>query len=413
MVENAEKEALQDILLARQPIFTREMTLYGYELLYRQNTSPDKASFPCGDAATSELILNNYTSVTQCSEHQRVPAFINITHNLFTSEHILPIPSQNVVLELLENITPGPDIIEAIGRYKKAGFKIALDDYPFTPEFEPLLAYADYIKVDVLEFNVRDIKEKLEHLRRFNALLLAEKVENDECYQECLQLGFHLFQGYFFEKPQIIRGKQLGQNKQAVLGLITKLYDENVNTDELTSMISQDAQLCYKLLRIINSAAYGLSRKIHSIKEAIVFLGLNHLKRWITMIALSDSAHSAPELIRTLLVRARMCELLAEKEGHRMDHDQYFTAGLLSGIDSVMGAHLEYLISILPLADNIKTAILEHNNDIGNALETVLNFEHGEWDHLASIDNPYQLNHCYLEAIQWCDQISAELYNGG
>ncbi len=397
-----------DILLARQPIFDRNMKLYGYELLYRQRSSDNKADFLCGDTATSLLLLNNYASLSQATEHHRVPAFINITENLIKGTELLPMHPDQVVLEILEDVIPDDTLINAIQRYKKQGFKIALDDYPFTPEFERLLQHADFIKVDVLAFELDQLAEKLEHLKNFDAQLLAEKVEDQATYVQCLKMGFHLFQGYFFQRPQIVRGKQLPSSKQLVMRLLSCLYDPNVNPDQIAELVSQDPQLSYRLLRIINSAAYSLPRKIHSMREAVVYLGLDSLKRWISLLAVSSSDDTPPELLRTLLIRGRCAELIA-KQMNQQPADHYFTTGLFSGIDSLLGADLNYLIEELPLANEIKQAILQYQGGLGEVLKSTIAFEQAQWDQLPTGVDHQVINQSYLDAIKWCDEITASL----
>ncbi len=397
-----------EVLLARQPIFDRNMSLYGYELLYRQQDSLEHANFLCGDTATSLLLLNNYASLPQSTEHHRVPAFINITENLIKSSDLLPVAPEKVVLEVLESVTPDHDLIEAIKRYKSLGFKIALDDYPFTEDFEKLLFLADFIKVDVMNTNLDEVQHKINHMKNFNAQLLAEKVEDHDCYVDCLKLGFHLFQGYFFEKPQIIRGKKLSANKQSVMQLMATLYDPKSEPAAIAQKIAQDAELSYRLLRIINSAAYGLTRKINSVKDAVVLLGLQKLKRWISLLALSSSDDTPPELIKTLLIRGRSCELLAEKL-QAGEQEQYFTTGLFSGIDSLLGADLDYLINELPLVNEIKEAILQYQGPQGMVLKAVIQFEHAQWESLNTQIDEQLINQCYFESIGWCEEVSSTL----
>lgn len=397
-----------DILLARQPIFDRNMKLYGYELLYRQRSEDNQANFLCGDTATSLLLLNNYASLSQATEHHRVPAFVNITENLIKSSELLPMKPDQVVLEVLEDVTPDDALIEAIQRYKQQGFKIALDDYPFTPDFERLLQHADFIKVDVLAFELEQLAAKLDHLKNFNAQLLAEKVEDQETYVQCLKMGFHLFQGYFFQRPQIVRGKQLPSSKQLVMRLLGCLYDPDVTPDQISSLVSQDPQLSYRLLRIINSAAYSLPRKIHSMREAVVYLGLDSLKRWISLLAVSSSDDTPPELLRTLLIRGRCGELIAQHL-NKQPADHYFTTGLFSGIDSLLGADLNYLIEELPLANEIKQAILQYQGELGEVLKATIAFEQAQWEQLPAAIDHQIINQSYFEAIQWCDEITASL----
>ncbi|MEE4245895.1 MAG: HDOD domain-containing protein [Kangiellaceae bacterium] len=394
-----------DVLLARQPIFDRNMSVYGYELLFRAGQNSDSAEFLCGDTATSLLLLNNYASLTQAKEHHRVPAFINVTENLLRAPDLLPVPPENVVLEVLEDVTPDQSLIDAITRYKQLGFKIALDDYPFTKEFEQLLEHADFIKIDVLNYDLALIQRKLDQMKNFDAQLLAEKVEDHESYVNCLKLGFHLFQGYFFERPQIVRGMQLPSNKQVIVQILSYLYDPEVAPEQVADQISLDAQLCYRLLKIINSAAYGLPRKIDSVKEAIIMLGLQQLKRWITLLAFSSDNDTPAELLRTLLVRARTCETLASKK-HESSPEAAFTVGLFSGIDALLGADLNYLLNELPLSDEIIEAITQYKGNLGEHLRTVITLERADWEQLPKSIDPIALNIAYCEAIKWCDELT-------
>ncbi len=397
-----------DILLARQPIFDRNLKLYGYELLYRQNSTSEHASFFCGDTATSLLLLNNYASLSQTTEHHRVPAFINVTENLIKSDEMLPLQPEKVVLEILEDVTPDAQLIAAIKKYKQQGFKIALDDYPFTDDFEPLLEHADFIKVDILSFDMATIAQKLDGLKNFNAQLLAEKVEDHQTYVQCLKLGFHLFQGYFFEKPQVVRGKKLESNKQMIMSILGYVYDPEADPKVIAEKVSHDAQLSYRLLRIINSAAYGLSKKVQSIQEAIVFLGLNQLKRWIALLAFSASDDTPPELLRTLLIRGRCCELVAMQQ-NQSSPEKFFTAGLFSGIDSLLGADLSFLINDLPLTAEVQQAILQYKGDIGEVLHSVIQFEHGRWENITYPVDAKVINQCYFKAIRWCEEMTSAI----
>ncbi len=399
-----------DVLLARQPIFDRNLKLYGYELLYRANDLANSASFLCGDNATSQLLLNNFASITQATEHHRITAFINITENLIKSPEVLPIESEKVVLEILEDVIPDKALITSVLRYKKKGFKIALDDFPFTPVFEPLLEHADYIKVDVQSFSLEQISEKIKPLKNLNALLLAEKIEDHSTYVECLKLGFHLFQGYFFERPQIVRGKQIPSSKQQVLQLLSTLYDANAKTELIAEKISFDPSLSYRLLKIINSSAYNLPRKINSIKEAVVLLGIKNLKRWATLLAFASSDEAPPELLRTLLIRGRCCELLA-KSNPAANSDEMFTVGLFSGIDAMLGADLNFLLEQLPLSEHITQAILQFQGYSGETLKSVIQFERAEWDSLDSTLDQALLNYTYFEAVKWCDEMCASFEN--
>jgi EAL and modified HD-GYP domain-containing signal transduction protein len=272
-------------------------------------------------------------------------------------------------------------------------------------EWLPLLELADVVKLDVRVYTTAALRALVASLRRYPVRLLAEKVETHAEFDLCREMGFHLFQGYFFCEPLIVRGTQASSSRLAILQLLQKLNDPDFSFQELAKLIGTDAVLVYKLLRYINSAFFARSRKVESIQQALVLLGERNVRLWLSLIALVQSAGENRELLLVSLVRARMCELLADRVGGAAEHEKYFLAGLLSSADALLRRPLDEVLASINLADELQAAILRHEGAIGRVLELVVDLERGELEALAPMGFPATaVNDSYLEAIEWARQ---------
>ncbi|RYG00220.1 MAG: HDOD domain-containing protein, partial [Chitinophagaceae bacterium] len=292
---------------------------------------------------------------------------------------------------------------------------IALDDFVLTPETESLIPYADIIKLDVLQLSTPDVLAHVKYLKPFGVKLLAEKVETYEMLEFCKSAGFDLFQGYFLARPQIITGRKMSDNKQSVLQLLSALQDPDVPVEKVEKMLARDTVLSFKLLRLVNSAAFGLARKVDSLKQAIMLLGLNKIKNWVNILAMSNLGDKPHELSVAALTRARMCELIANKFSGKTKTDGYFTVGLLSTLDAFMDTPLTTLLDSISLSKHINDAILNQLGSEGKVLEITTHYERGEWD---KIDWEYlkingisgeQLAQIYVETLEWVDKTINDL----
>ncbi len=306
---------MQNIFIGRQAIFDRKMATYAYELLYRENSSGG-ANVTDGEMASSCVMLNTFVEIGLENVVGSHLAFINLTRGFFTDEPYVPFEKNQVVLEILEDVEVDQRLVEAVAKLAAEGYCIALDDYEFEPHWDPLLPYVSIIKVEVPAVDRQCIKSQIQELRRHNVKLLAEKVETEEEHQFYLDLGFDLFQGYYFSRPQIIQGKRLAENQLVILQLLASLNDPTMTIDNLERVIAQDAALSYKILRHINSAAVALPRKLDRIGEAVVYLGLQQIRTWANLIALSRTGDKPQELLCSALVRAYMCEQLIVHSPH-------------------------------------------------------------------------------------------------
>src|SRR6185312_33850 len=206
---------------------------------------------------------------------------------------------------------------------------------------------ADIVKIDILAVGTVGAAEQVKPLRRFGVKLLAEKVETQAEFRVCRDIGFDLFQGYFFCRPEVLETRTLGANRLAMLQLVAALQDDRTELSRLETLILRDVALSYRLLRYMNSAFFGLRQRVDSVGRALALLGINNVRRWATMTILAGIEDKPQELIVTALVRARLCELLGPAMGQG-NGDQLFTLGLFSVIDALMDAPMADVLSSIP-----------------------------------------------------------------
>ncbi len=399
---------MQDIFIGRQPIYNRDVELHAYELLYRHNKNQNSANIVDHDRATAEVVLNAFLEFGLDHLVGDKLAFINLPRSFLVGDLPIPFTSEQVVLEVLENIVVDEQIIHAVQQLRQAGYSIALDDFVFHESLRPLVENSGIIKIDMMSLPREQIAKHVAALREYPVSLLAEKVENHDDFAFARALGFDYFQGYFFCRPNIVAGHTLSTNRLSLLRLLAALQQTNPDINSITELVSQDVALSYKLLRRLNSAAFGLSRPIESIHHALVFLGLKHIKQWIALIALSNVPDKPNELMVLGLTRARMCEQLARTgQGNGEVH---FTVGLFSVLDALLDTPMDELLRQLPLAEDLKQALLHHQGMAGRALSCAKAFERGEWEdaHYPSF-TPDHLTEAYLNAVMWADELQASL----
>ena len=376
-----------DVLMARQPIYDSAMHYYGCELLFRSNTSTAWADFSSGDQATSDILLNLCTSFASnfstCSGTKSANLFINFTRNLLLSKSFLPFDKDTLIVEVLEDMYIDDELIETIRELKRDGFRFALDDFTELASARRLIPYADIIKVDILQVAPSKLEQLVAELKQQPVILLAEKVEDEITFEHCKELGFTLFQGFFLERPKLGYGKKLRARSQNTLRLLSILYNEDVQIKEVAELVSQDAMLSFQLLRILNSPACRLPGTVESLLDAVVYLGLDEVKKWAIVMSIASSDNQYSEQLFELLVRARTTELCAIKL-RRTDAAKYFTAGLISGISALLKIEKNQLLEQLPLSEEINLALLHGLGPLGELLNIAIAIQHCEWDVMIS-----------------------------
>jgi EAL and modified HD-GYP domain-containing signal transduction protein len=398
-----ENSLLSNIFVARQPIFDAELNVYAYELLFRSGDT-DTAHVTDGNAASSQVMINAFLDIGIDAITDNHLSFINLTRDFIVGQLPLPLPPETVVLEILEDIEVDEELLNALKIFANQGYTIALDDYVFTADKTPLFDIIDIIKIDFLECDKDMLASEVKRLKMHGVKLLAEKVETQEEFELCKSLGFDYYQGYFISKPKVLCGQSLKPNRISLMKILAVMQNPDFNINELEELISQDVSISYKILRIINSALYNLQRKIESIRQAIVLLGLKTIREWLTVVMLTDIDDKPPELIFQCLQRAHMMQSLTEAAG--MNKDTGFTTGLFSSLDAIMDRPMDKVLDELPLAEEITQALLKREGKLGSLLEIVLHYERGEWQNINTdkfmVDD---LSKHYLESLSWTTEL--------
>jgi c-di-GMP phosphodiesterase len=395
---------MEHIFIGRQPILDRKGNLYAYELLHRR-PGAICATGNDGDRMSSDMLLNAVIEVGSeriCAAH---PAFINVTRNLLLNGCLDSLPSHRIGLEILESVAVDQELLDRLKALRRRGFKIALDDFVCLPERAPLLAHADIVKLDVLAMDDASLENHVALLKPSGVRLLAEKVESAAMYARAQALGFDLFQGYFFARPEIYKGQKIRPNHLVLVQLLARVNDPAITPQELAGIIKGDVSMSVTVLRWANSSFYGLDHTVQSVERAVVILGLYTIRNWVSLLVLARVGTAATELHTTILVRARTCELLAAAS-RRKNISAYFTVGLFSSLDVILRTDMQSALDHVPLSEEQKAALLTQSGELGAALKCVLAIESGDetaatFGSLSSAT----ITRCYFSATDWVDHL--------
>jgi len=387
----------EGFFMARQPIYDREMRLYGYELLYRSGSTGGAGQLD--ETAEIMSLANTLIEVGLDKLVGKSTAFVNVPARLLGAEELRLLPPGQVTLEILEDTPWSDEVHDAIEHLKMLGYRLALDDYIFEARHEPFLEHVEIVKVDIMGISHEELRARFPQMRRHGQIYLAEKVESHEEFEMCQMLGFDLYQGYFFAKPNTIKGNGIPANYSLLISLLAKLQEPDIQLDELESLIAGNVALCHKVLRLVNSASVGLSRPIESIKQAILFLGISRIRTVASLAIVTSMSGKPPELYALAMVRARFCEDVARSSGFDSP-DKHFTAGLLSILDALTDTPMAEVISELPLSTELAETLCgkSEGSQCARTLRSVLAFERGQFES----QNVLEMNpNTYLDAVRW------------
>lgn len=393
--------------LARQPILDGDQKLAAYELLYR---SSEANLFPEGteEVATCRVLQSALIQfgLDELSAEHRV--YINLGERALLQGSYRMLPQDRVMVELLEDVPPSPEVVRAVTGLKREGYSLALDDFTFREDYQALIRLADVIKVDLRETDRWNQARAVQALLDQGKQLLAEKVESHEEFRQARDLGYTRFQGYFFSRPQLLKARDITGNILYYTRLLEQVSRLDLDLDTLENTISSDLSLSWKLLRYINSAAMARRQQISSIRQAMLLLGEAQLRRWASVVAVSElnKGHSQ-ELLKLCLVRARFCETLYPllKTGAAMESEA-FLVGLLSGLDAMLDMEMGQALPVLNLGSHLNRALLEHEGPLSPVLELVLAWEQDDPERVASLCRTHRLDAgalpaCYRRAVEW------------
>ncbi|MCP4595137.1 EAL and HDOD domain-containing protein [Neptuniibacter sp.] len=396
-----------DLLLARQPVFNKSQDVVAYLLLYRGND--DKAPKTLNDhLATSSVILNTYASICEEGEVRSLPCYIKLTDKTLMAEDFPELPKEHFILEILGHSKITPEFVERVRALGQQGYRLALSDYKPDPKFEPLLNLIHILKLDVQTLGLDNLPDLVRDLRPYHLELLADKVENQEELRKCHELGFSLFQGYFLSKPEQVKGKKLGSSKVLLLQMMVELQSPQATAQSVEQLVINDPLLTYRILRVVNSAAFNFQREIESLSHAISLLGFDQIRKWVSLFLVTDTQDKPEELTRCMLVRGRMCEVLAEMLGRDQPINNFIT-GLFSKLDVLLDMEMPDLLEQVPLQADVKAALLNHEGQLGQILEQVCQYEEGNFDHIGLLldENYYEM--AYRHSLSWAQQVMQSL----
>lgn len=390
--------------VARQPIFNQTEHVYGYEILFRSSL---ENLFESRDGeAASRIVADHVLSLGQTLTEGRF-AFINCTADFLIKDFVLLLPPEKTVVEVLETVVAGREVLNACKRLKKAGYLIALDDFVLNQETKPLTEFADFIKVDFLKTTPPERKTLSKEFGTMGIGMLAEKVEARGDFEQAVDLGYQYFQGHFFCRPKVIVGRRIPVSKLNALRIIEAVSRPGFEPAEIEEIISREVSLSYKLLHYANSALFGFRTEIRSILHALTLLGGDEAKKLISIIAAVSIADDKPmELISTALVRAKCCELVALRAELSIHDSTPFLVGMFSVMDALLGRPMEEIVEQLALPPEAKGALLGEKNNLRDIYELVFAYEKGNWGAVNWYATKVRLDETmipiiYLDSLDW------------
>jgi EAL and modified HD-GYP domain-containing signal transduction protein len=389
--------------MARQPILDVRGQVHAYELLFRDGL---ENSFRGTDLElASRTIVDNIVIFGLQDLSGGLPAFVNCTDEVLTADLASALPPQTTVLEILETVEPTAELVQACRKFKAQGFRIALDDFIWDPKFAPLVEVADYIKVDFLGSHAAERQEVLRNIYGSRAKLVAEKVETLEEFNKARSEGFTLFQGYYFCRPVMLEKRKIPANRLHHLEILQLLHAEPMDFRRLVPLVKSDASLTHRLLRLVNSAGYGVRQEIRSIQSALVIVGEDTFRRIATLAIASELNTGQPaEILRMALVRGRFCELAASLA--KLCVTEQYLVGLLSLFPAMLQVPMDQLTPMFPLRPQIRESLNGAANPERCLLAWIEAHERGDWrgsDAIAQAAglNGERLYACYAEAVPW------------
>lgn len=406
-------------LMGRQPILNGLEEIVGYELLFRSPQSLNSATVRGHIQATSQVMVDILTSFgihDVLGEHR---GFINVDAEMLMSDVLELLPSENIGLELLENIVVTPEIISRCRELKDKGFQLALDDHRYSPAYEPFYeGLADIVKIDLIATPLEELYQEVEQLRRYPIKLLAEKVDSRHVYLRCRRMGFELFQGYFFARPTVVQKARMANASGLFFRLMQQLAND-AEIDDIEQTFKQCPAMTYKLLLLVNSVAFSSREKIRTVRHAIMQVGVQHLRRWVQLSIFADEDKQGLNnpLLDMAAVRAALMEELARLDAQHTrlvrhaNPDESFMVGTLSMLKDIYDISMSEIVTNLNLSDEIQDALISRGGDLGTLLCVTEMMERLELEEVANGlqrlgVTPQVLHECLTKAYAWRNKLA-------
>jgi c-di-GMP phosphodiesterase len=400
---------MHSAFIARQPIFNRKLEVVGYELLFRGRGYAGDGSSDSPHRATATVVLNSFTELELNRIVGRKRAWINVTREFILEGLAQAIPADRGGLEVADDEVFDDELLAGLRDLKGRGYRLALDGFGSREHADSVLELFDVIKLDVRELGAEQLADQVARLRPHDCQILAKRVATPPEQERCVDAGFDLFQGYFFCQPAVVATRSITANRLALLQVVAALQRPDVELSDLEQLIARDVALSFRMLRYVNSAYFGLRGDVRSIGQALALLGVENARRWATLSVLASVDDKPTELTLTALTRARFCELAGEQLGIASP-SELFTLGLFSVIDALMDVPMQDAVAALPLADDIRDALIHRSGPMGELLETAAARETGDGGGPATLAHADEL---YLRSVIWANTAAESLFGGG
>ncbi len=396
--------------IGRQPIMDVKQQIIGYELFFRHSADAESAVFEDEFKAYSSVLMNTIGGMDMQWLLGDKLAFINVNEAMLTSEFLELMPPKRTVLEILRSVTPSAEVVARCQELRSLGFMITLDNPHLTPDSNALLQCADYIKIDIQSIDLVEVANVFNRLNVPPVKLIAEKVETDKQFEECKKIGFRLFQGFHFARPETFTAKVINASFDSVLNILNIVSQDSENK-EIEAGFKRDAALSFKLLRYINSVGFGLSCEIQSINHALTILGRKQLYRWLTLLMVTAGENSTPPaLMKTSITRGRLTELLGESYFEKHDRDNLFIVGVFSLLDAILKMPMEQVLEKIQLPETVTEALLTREGIYGPFLQLTEACEDANSEKILELANLLQfdankVNECHISALAWVETL--------
>jgi EAL and modified HD-GYP domain-containing signal transduction protein len=397
--------------VARQPILDRAKNLFAYELLLRDSLDNIFPKNINEDVATAKIIEGLEFNLGLESLTQGSIAFINFTHDSIINGYPLLLDKDKIVVEILETAKPGKKLLAACIDLKDKGYSIALDDYEHDSTWKHFFPYVDIIKLDYSLTSEQQFQEIITALKPFPHIkLLAEKIETYAEFQHAIIIGCEYYQGYFFSRPEMIKTVAFNPSQIAIVNLWSEINKAELDFKKITSIFEDDINLSFKLLRYVQSPIFKRDAAIQSIKQAILVLGIEELKRFISLLFTVQFSMGKPKALTVMaLSRGRFCELMVNATLPINSQPSAFLIGLLSLIDAMVDGDIQELMDKLPLHQDMKDAIINRKGESANFLKLCELFEKADWENVElfcqqiNVD-PEQSCGLFKDALIWAEK---------
>lgn len=398
-----------DIFIARQGIYDLNEKVVAYELLYR-NSIKNKYDIEIEDEKATYQVIDNISSFGLDVLTENKKAFVNFSEQVIKDNVATLLPKDNVVIEVLETVNPSQEIINKLTSLKELGYSIALDDVISLDYVKKFVGVVDIVKIDFMLCDKEERKEVVFFCKKNNIKVLAEKIETKEDLFEAKNLDCDYFQGYYYSKPSVFLGKDISIKNTSIFMLLVELVRENYNLDKVDYIMKTDLALTYKFLRFINSSYFNFLQEVKSIKQAIMLIGRGELRKWLSILTVSEMSPQNEEYTKNIIIRARLCEEIASAINLK-DSSSAFMVGLFYNIDEMIDKDIDYVVKTLPLNKEVKRALLGEENIYRNILELSIAYENIDKENIEKfckklIINEGELLELYYKSLEWGRNIS-------